>query len=95
MRAMTEAEFNEWKLHPGTQAVMEILSKKREDLRQAWEGGSFTDYEQGTMALVNVGNIGTCRAYAFVQNLDYEQYLGEIDEREHLRAGAARSGGTD
>ena len=95
MRSMTEEEFNAWKLHPGTQAVMEILAKKREELRQAWEGGSFTDYDKGAMALVNVGNIGTCKGYAFVQNLDYEQYLGEIDDGEQIRARAEGRSGTD
>jgi len=95
MRALTEEEFNAWKSHPVTQAVMEILSRKREELRQAWEGGSFTDYDKGAMALVNVGNIGTCKGYAFVQSLDYEQYLGELDDREHVGAGAARGSGTD
>lgn len=79
-RALTEEEFKEWKSHPGTQAVMEILSAKREALRQAWEGGSFTDYESATTALVNVGNIGTCKGYAFIMDLDYEQYLGERDD---------------
>ena len=82
MRAMTEEEFNEWKSHPGTQAVMEILAKKREQMRQAWEGGAFTDYDDRALALVNVGNIGTCRGYAFVQDLDYETYVGEIDDRK-------------
>lgn len=82
MRAMTEAEFNEWRSHPGTLAVMEILSRRRDELRRAWEGGSFTDYDQAAMALVNVGNIGTCKGYAFVQDLDYVTYLGEIDDGE-------------
>jgi hypothetical protein len=79
-RTFSEEEFLEWKSHPVTRAVMEILSKKREELRQLWEGGSFTDYEAATMALVNVGNIGTCKGYAFVQGLDYEQFIGEQDE---------------
>jgi len=79
-RTFSEEEFNEWKSHPVTRAVMEILAKKREGLRQDWEGGSFTDWESSAMALTNVGNIGTCRGYAFVQGLDYEQFKGEQDE---------------
>ena len=79
MRTITEEEFKEWKSHPVTQAVMEILSNKRDEMRRAWEGGSFTDYDQSAMSLVNVGNIGTCKGYAFVQDLDYEAYLGECD----------------
>ena len=94
MRAVTEQEFEEWKSHPVTRAVMEILSNRREQLRQDWEGGAFTDYDVSAMALVNVGNIGTCKGYSFVQDLDYEQYIGEIDDKQ-LRTGAARSSGTD
>lgn len=95
MRAMTEVEFNEWKLHPGTKAVMEILAAKREEMRQSWEGGAFTDYEFQAMALVNVGNIGTCKGYAFVMDLDYEAYLGELDDGKQIGTGAAGSGGAD
>ncbi len=95
MRALTEEEFNEWKSHPMTRALMEILSAKRESLRQAWEGGSFTDYDAQAMALTNVGNIGTCRGYAFVMDLDYEAYLGELDDGKSVGAGAQRSGSAD
>lgn len=80
MRAMTEEEFNEWKLHPGTKALMEVLEAKREALRRQWEGGSFADYSIETTSLVNVGNLGTCRGYAFVTELTYEEYLSEIED---------------
>ena len=84
MRAMTEAEFNDWRLHPMTQALMAILEAKRETLRRQWEAGSFTDYEATTTALVNVGNLGTCKGYAFVAELTYEDYISEIDDGEHV-----------
>lgn len=84
MRAMTEAEFNDWRLHPMTQALMAILEKKRDLLRRQWEGGSFTDYEAATTALVNVGNVGLCRGYAFVSELTYEDYIAEIDDGEYV-----------
>jgi hypothetical protein len=76
---MTEAEFNEWRTHPVTLAIIGILERKREELRRQWESGSFTDYEAGAMALTNVANIGTCRGYAYVQELEYEQFIGELD----------------
>lgn len=95
MRAVTEAEFDEWKAHPVTRAVLEVLAKKREEMRQAWEGGSFSDYDDRAMALTNVGNIGTCKGYAFVQDLDYEQYLGEINDGKQVGTGAEGRGGVD
>ena len=79
-RVVSEDEFAEWKSHPVTLAVMEILAAKRDEMRRAWEGGSFTDYDAQAMALVNVGNIGTCKGYAFVQDLDYQAYLGELKD---------------
>jgi len=94
-RALTEEEFNEWKSHPGTRAVMEILAKRRNQMRLDWEGGSFTDYDAQAMALTNVGNIGTCKGYAFVMDLDYVSYLGELDDVEPVGAGAQRSGRAD
>ncbi len=79
-QVVSEQEFLEWKSHPVTRAVMEILESRREALRRAWEGGSFTDYDAGAMALTNVGNLGTCKGYAYVQELDYEAYLGELKD---------------
>ena len=92
-RSITEEEFLDWKRHPVTLAISAILSAKREELRQQWEGGSFTDYDKGTMALINVGNLGTCKGYAFVQDLSYEDYLTEIDNGESERARPEGSGG--
>ena len=92
-RAVTESEFKEWLTHPVTVAVKEILEKKREDLRQAWEGGSFSDYTIEGNVLTNVGNLGTCKGYAFVSELDFEGYTTEIEDEERVGAGTAgRSG---
>ena len=94
-RPLTEEEFNAWKADPFTQTIMELLGKKREELRQQWEGGSFTDYDKGTTALINVGNLGTCKGYAFVMELTYEQYLSEVDDGESKRAQAPGGRGVD
>lgn len=94
-RALTEEEFNAWKLHPGTQALMRILHAKREELRQQWEGGSFSDYSKDTTVLVNVGNLGTCKGYAFVTDLTYEQYISEIEDGEQLRPSPERGSSAD
>jgi hypothetical protein len=78
--SVTEQEFNEWRQHPVTRAIMEILDRKREIIRQNWEGGSYTDWDSSMMSLINVGNIGECKGYAYVQELDYEQYIAEIED---------------
>lgn len=91
----TEEEFAAWKSDFVTRWVVRLLHKKREDLRQDWEGGRFTDYEQGAMVLVNVGNIGTCKGYAFVTDLDYESFITELDIEERVRPETAGSGNLD
>ncbi len=80
MRSVSQQEFDEWLEHPVTQCVREVLAAKRETLRQQWEGGSFTDYEKDAMILVNVGNLGTCKGYAFVTDLTFEQL--ELEQAE-------------
>ena len=78
--ALTEEDFNAWLQHPGTIALKKILEAKREELRQNWEGGSFTDYTKDATILVNVGNLGTCKGYAFVTDFTYEQYVSDISD---------------
>tara|TARA_R110000868_G_scaffold304180_3_gene564708 strand:- start:810 stop:1070 length:261 start_codon:yes stop_codon:yes gene_type:complete len=82
----TEAEFKEWLLHPVTQQVRQMLEAKREELRRQWEGGAFTDYALEAVALVNVGNLGTCKGYAFVAELDYEQFIAESEDGKSVGA---------
>lgn len=79
-RVVTEEEFNEWRDHPVTKEVMKLLGAKREELRTAWENGSFMDYTQEGTGLVNTHNLGQCQAFRLVQELTYEQYLGEMQD---------------
>lgn len=92
-RLPTEEEFNEWLLHPVTVAVRRVLDGKREESRRAWEGGSYSDWNDHAHAVINAGAIGECRGYAFTAEMTYETFLGEIDD-EHERAKAPRQGGT-
>lgn len=94
---ISENEFKEWLLMPVTKELIRILNARREDLRQQWEGGSFTDYEKDGTVLTNVGNMGTCKGYAFVTDFTYEQYLTEIgaEDGEQVRAQAPGGSGVD
>jgi hypothetical protein len=82
---ISEDDFTAWLHSPVTQAMIQILEKRREALRQDWEGGTFTDYAKDTTVLVNVGNLGTCKGYAFITDFSYEQYLTEIDDGQQVR----------
>lgn len=77
---VNEEEFADWLQHPVTQALREVLAHRREQLRRQWEGGSFTDYSKDGTILTNVGNMGTCRGYAFVEELEYEILETELDD---------------
>ena len=91
---ISEKEFNEWLQHPVTLAVRDLLEKKRDTLRRQWEGGSFTDYARDTTVLVNVANMGTCKGYAFVAELEFQDILTEVEsDGEQFRAEAPRSSG--
>lgn len=80
MSNVTQEMFNAWLLDPVTKEVIRILNAKREELRQAWEGGSFTDYAKDATALVNVGNLGTCKGDAYVTDLDWETFEGDSSD---------------
>jgi hypothetical protein len=89
----TEEEFNAWLQHPVTQRVIRALEGRRETLRRLWEGGSFTDYAQEGTVLTNVANLGTCRGYAYLCDLDYETFSMEIEDGESKRVEAPRGSG--
>jgi len=93
--ALTEPEFLDWMQHPVTRALMQILYAKRAEMKERWESGAFTDYEKEATVLVNVGNLGTCKGYAFVTDFTYEQYLTEIDDGESQRIGPSGGSSAD
>lgn len=76
---ITEEQFDSWRHDPITKEIFKLLELKREELRQQWEGGSFSDYSKDTTVLVNVGNLGTCRGYAYVTSLTYETLATELE----------------
>lgn len=92
---ITDREFLEWADHPVTRALRKALEKKRDTIRRQWEGGSFTDYEREGTVITNVANMGTCRGYEWVQELDFETLIGELDDGEYKRPEAVGESGAD
>ena len=95
MRLPDEEEFKAWLQYPCTKSLMDLLELKREALRRGWETGSFTDYAEDATILVNVANMGTCKGYAFVTDLSYDDFLTEVDDAERKRAETTRRGSPD
>lgn len=77
---ISEKDFQEWLEHPVTAAIKTVLEAKRDKLRRDWEGGSFTDYEKEGTIITNVANIGTCKGYAYVQDLEWEELETELKD---------------
>ena len=80
----TRSEFLEWLEHPVTKVVKGMFLAEREQYRQDWEGGSFTDYATETTVLVNVGNLGTCKGLALLTDLTYEELANKLDVKLDL-----------
>lgn len=80
---INENEFNEWLQHPVTAALRELMSKKRQEIKDAWEAGAITDWNEHAHILLNAANIGECKAYSFIQNITYEDYESEVVDDKH------------
>ena len=78
-RAPTEQEFKDWQDHPATKALHDLLLERRNDLKEQWASGAFTDQSQFGTAILNAKAIGNCEAVELILNLEYEQLLGESD----------------
>ena len=63
-----------------TLGVKKLLEQRREDRRRSWEAGAISDWDAHTHAMLNAANIGECRAYAYVQELNFEQFDTEIED---------------
>lgn len=74
-----KSEFAEWLEHPVTKVVLEMGRAEREQYRQDWEGGSFTDYSKDAAILVNVGNLGTCKGIALFTDLTYVKLATKLE----------------
>ena len=89
---ISENEFKDWLQHPVTRALRELLEKKRDNMRREWEAGAYSDYEKDAVVLTNVANLGTCKGYAFVQDLSYDDFMTESDDGKSIGASPQGSG---
>ncbi len=80
--SITEQEFKEWLQLPVTKVVRQLLASKRADLRNEWETSDPNEYLKDDFVLANVGNIGYCKGLTFAEQIDYEQYMTDIDDME-------------
>lgn len=73
-------EWNEWLQHPCTEAFRAIAKKRRDEIKDAWESGSFKD------PLDNAQAIGAAKALQVLEDLDYDGVvITELGAVEHGR----------
>lgn len=70
---MTEHEFTGWLVDPVTKAVFALLAVRKEELKERWASGAFTDQGQFATAIANAKAIGQCEEISFVLDLDFSQ----------------------
>lgn len=59
-----------------------MLERKRQERKDEWEHGVLSDWSKDTHVLLNAAAIGECKGYAFVQELDFDTFIGELDEEQ-------------
>lgn len=92
-RVPTEEEWKAWLDLPETTWLRQVARLRREEMKNQWEAGRFTDSTQWGQAMLNANAIGKCEAYTLLEELDYSKLLAEIDYEEPVRFGAEGESG--
>ena len=84
----TEAAFQDWKMHPVTEALKEALDLWRMILMEQWEAKQFQDNSDPHATTVfNAAALAELDLIRRIRELTYEQLvriLGEDDEQETI-----------
>lgn len=62
-----------------TEALRDLLPKKRQELKDKWEDGDILALAKDEQMLRNAAAIGECHGYKFVEELDFEKLQMEIE----------------
>lgn len=92
---LSEADWEEWMQHPGTKALNEWLDEEREDLKEQWASGLFTDQSQYATAILNAKAIGKLEAFELIAELNYSQLMGDLTDGQHREVPAGSAGGSE
>lgn len=67
---LTEEEVKEWLLHPTTQAFKKHLTSLREQLKEQWASGSFSQDSEFKNAMQQAKYIGQCQLLEDLLDVD-------------------------
>ena len=80
---MAEA-WAEWRQLPQTQRLWRVMRKWKEDLKEQWASGKFTDASNIATAMQNANAIGKCELLDRLMTLEWDQMeTEEEDETSH------------
>lgn len=80
MLRLSQEEFDAWRDHPVTHLLRELAQRRKEQLKEQWASGQFTDLSQYGTAILNAKAIGRCEEISWFADLDYETFLGECSD---------------
>lgn len=84
---LPEEIWTDWTLHPVTRILLDqVLHRRRDELRNRWERGDFTDQSQFGTAIANAAAIGQIEAIRWMQELTYETFKGALEDEEPERS---------
>ncbi len=75
---LTTEMFADWREHPVTEALLWVLSRRRQERKDKWEEGAVLELQKDGQMLLNAAAIGECQAYKFVEEMEFEQLKTEI-----------------
>ena len=79
-KLLSEQEWEDWQAHPGTQVLHQVLLAWKEQVKEQWAAGSFTDMSQFGTAILNAKAIGAVQLIDQVIGLEYERIMGEVTD---------------
>lgn len=71
-RELVESEWGEWKQHPVTKAFFAYITLKREEGKERWADGNFTQPDAHGTVQQNSASIGTVKAFKDLLELNFE-----------------------
>lgn len=72
--------FADWLQHPVTELVRKALDARRQGRKDDWETDNIPAATSDEWLLKNAANIGECKAYKFLCELDYDTLRGELED---------------
>lgn len=57
-----------------------LCQRRKEELKEQWAAGVFTDMSQYGTAILNAKAIGSCEAYENIEKLDFDTLVGDLSD---------------